>query len=290
MDRSLQYGQYSSNFDSAYNVSPHHIHQPTIYMPISSSAHFPSHANRSISPSLRSSNPQFNIDLYKPNRYHSESDDYSPPLSPVIIHHHPIYPATPPHPPPSHSSSQTVSKLRQLNDELCYTLAQCELTNQSQPSPSPPPPSNHHIHHYPIPHNTYHSRSPSASSSSSSSTETEPAPVRKKRNARITYKAHIPRRQNSLSKLDQLFISTSDAYAREDPMTVDVYPTRDQGFVKQIRNRPDNQSPWLVDNTPIRRNSYSDADSYRPPPTPRAPYYGDKPITPRNRLASGKGR
>jgi hypothetical protein len=68
-------------------------------------------------------------------------------------------------------------------------------------------------------------------------------------------------------------------------MTIDLYPTRDQGFVKKIRNRPDNQSPWLADTSPIRRNSYSETSSYR---TPRAPYYDDKPITPKSRLANGK--
>jgi hypothetical protein len=221
------------------------------------------------------------LDLYQPNEYHSESIDYPSPSSSVIIHHHPppVY-----SPPPS----QAISKLRQINDELCHTLARCELPNQSQSSPVP---SHHHIHHYPIPHKTYRSRSrsPSEQDSSSSSSATESEPIPKRHNARITHKAHIPRRQNSLSKLDQLLISTSDAYSNDDPMTVDVYPTRDQGFVKKIRNRPDNQSPWLANTSPIRRNSFSESSTYRTPRTPRAPYYDDKLLQPKSRLATGKG-
>jgi hypothetical protein len=232
-------------------------------MPISSSASFSSQQTRSY--------PKFNLDLYNSNEYSSESFNYSPPSSPVIVHHHPVY-----SPPPS----QAISKLRQINDELCHTLAQCDITTQSQPSPPP----HYQIHHYPISHETYRSRSRSPSEEDSSSTESEPIP--KKHNARITYKAHIPRRQNPLSKIDQLLISTSDAYSQDDPMTIDLYPTRDQGFIKKIRNRPDNQNPWLADTSPIRRNSYSEVSTYR---TPRGPYYGDKPLQPKSRLASGKG-
>jgi hypothetical protein len=272
MDKSIQYTQTMSNFDSVYNAAPNLVYHPTIYMPISSSSSFSSHQNRSISPSLRSSNLKFNLDLYKPNEYHSDSIDYPSPSSSVIIHHHPVY-----SPPPS--PSQSISKLRQINDELCYTLAKCDLPTQSQPSPR-----NYYIHHYPISRETSRSRSRSSSEQDSSSTESEP--IIKKRNARISYKAHIPRRQHSLSNIDQLLISTSEIYSHNDPMTIDLYPRRDQGFVKKVRNRPDNQSPWLVDNSPIRRDSYSEASTYR---TPRAPYYGDKPIQPKSRLASGKG-
>jgi hypothetical protein len=265
MDKSIQYTQVMSNFDSAYNTAPNLTYHSPIYIPIS-------HQNRSLSPSLRSSNPKFNFDLYNPTDYHSESIDYPSPSSSVIIHHHPVY---------SSSPSQSISKLHQINDELCHTLAQCDLTTQSEPSP---PPSHYYIHHYPISHETYRSRSRSPSEEDSSSTESEPIP--KKHNARITYKAHIPRRQNPLSKIDQLLISTSDAYSQDDPMTIDLYPTRDQGFIKKIRNRPDNQNPWLADTSPIRRNSYSEVSTYR---TPRGPYYGDKPLQPKSRLASGKG-
>jgi len=261
MDRSIQYTPAMYNFDSVYNAAPNPVHQPTIYIPIS-------HENRS---SLRSSNPKFNFDLYNPTESHSASFDYPSPSSSVIIHHQPVY-----SPPPA--PSQSILKLRQINDELCYTLAQCDITTQSQPSPPP----HYQIHHYPISHETYRSRSPSEEDSSS----TESEPIIKKHNARITYKAHIPRRQNSLSNIDQLLISTSDVYSHDDPMTIDLYPTRDQGFVKKIRNRPDNQSPWLADTSPIRRNSYSEASTYR---TPRGPYYDEKPIEPKSRLYDGIG-
>jgi hypothetical protein len=277
MDKSVQYAQVMSNFNSAYNAGPNLVHHPpVIYMPTSS------HRNPSMSTSLNSSNPKFNLDLYQPNEYLYESIDYPSPSSSVIIHHHPVYPPSPPPLPPS----QAISKLRQINDELCHTLAQSEIINHPQPSPS-----HYHIHHNPISHQTYRSRPRSkrdSSSSSSSSTESDP-PEPKKRNARITYKAHIPRRQNSLSKVDQLLISTSDAYSQDDPMTLDLYPTRDQGFVKKIRNRPDNQSPWLADTSPIRRNSYSEASTYRTPRTPDAPYYDNEPIQPKSRLANFKG-
>ncbi|CAF1200101.1 unnamed protein product [Rotaria sp. Silwood1] len=280
MDQSVHYAQAMSNFDSVYNVPHKLVHHSTTYMPMSSSS---SYRNRSISPSLTSSNPKFNLDLYNPNEYHSESIDYPSPSSSVIIHHYPVY-SPPPSPP-----SQSISKLRQINNELSHTLAQCELTiNRSQSSSLPSPPSQYHIHHYPISYETYRSRSPSEQTLSSSSSSIEQSePIKRKHNARITYKAHIPRRQKSLSNLDQVLISTSDAYLSNDPMTIDLYPTRDQGLVKKIRNRPNNQSPWLSDTSPIRRNSFSEASTYR---TPRGPYYGDKPIQPKSRLASGKER
>ncbi|CAF3685343.1 unnamed protein product [Rotaria sp. Silwood1] len=279
MDQSVHYAQAMSNFDSVYNVPHKLVHHSTTYMPMSSSS---SYRNRSISPSLTSSNPKFNLDLYNPNEYHSESIDYPSPSSSVIIHHYPVY-SPPPSPP-----SQSISKLRQINNELSHTLAQCELTiNRSQSSSLPPPPSQYHIHHYPISYETYRSRSPSEQTLSSSSSIEQSEPIKRKHNARITYKAHIPRRQKSLSNLDQVLISTSDAYLSNDPMTIDLYPTRDQGLVKKIRNRPNNQSPWLSDTSPIRRNSFSEASTYR---TPRGPYYGDKPIQPKSRLASGKER
>lgn len=72
-------------------------------------------------------------------------------------------------------------------------------------------------------------------------------------------------------------------------MVVDLYPTRDQGFVKQIRKHPDNQSPWVVDGTSVRRNSYSDTSISRPPKTHKGPYYGDKPIKSNRRSTRDKG-
>ncbi len=68
-----------------------------------------------------------------------------------------------------------------------------------------------------------------------------------------------------------------------------MYPTRDQGFVKQVRKHPDNQSPWVVDGTSLRRDSYSDTKTSRTQHTPKGPYYGDKPIKPHRRSHRGKG-
>jgi hypothetical protein len=116
--------------------------------------------------------------------------------------------------------------------------------------------------------------------------------------ARVTYKIHIPRRhrqeqqehrKSSRSKLDQGHISVSDDYSSDDPMTVDLYPTRDHGFVKQTKNHSDNRSPWLVNGTSIRRSSYSDRSTSRPPQTPKRLYYGDEPIKPHRPNARGKG-
>lgn len=255
-----------SNFNSAYNVSANYVQRPPIYMPVSTSASFSSIPTRS--------DLKFNLDLYNPHGYSSASSfEYPSPSSSVIIHHHPVH-SPPPLPPPP---SQAISKLRQINDELCYTLAQCDLDSQTR-APAP----HHHIYHYPI--SPGPSRSPSPRAISSSSSESEPIP--KRRNARMTYKAHVPRRPNPLNEVDHLLLTTSDVYERDDPMTVDIYPTRDQGFIRKIRNRPDNQQPWFPDSPPLRRNSYSENSTYR---TPRGPDYNNRPITPSSRLASGKG-
>lgn len=225
-----------TNFDSAYNVRP------------------------------IENSPRISFDLYESQH---ESFDYPSPTSSIIIHHqYPIY--------SSPSPSQAVSKLRQINNELCHTLAQCDLNITSYSSPSP----HYQIHHYPI------SRSPSPSPLSSSPSITDFEPIRpKKSNARITYKAHVPRRRRtSLSELDNLLISTSDVYSQQEPTTVDLYPTRDHGFVKHIRNRLDNQSPWLPD-TPDRRYSFSETNTYR---TPRTPNYENQLLKPKSRLMKGK--
>lgn len=185
MDKSLQYTQVMSNFDSAYNAPPNRIPQSTMYIPMSSSATFPMFSNRSSSPlfhrsvsppsrspiSMRSV-PKFNFDLYKMDEYNNEFDGYSSPsyrsISPSsssrIIHHYPI------HSPLSTSISkpQRVSKLREINDELCRTLARSELINQSS---SPP---HYHIHHYPLSqHSQPKYRSRSTSEERSPSTELE---------------------------------------------------------------------------------------------------------------------
>ncbi|CAF1363128.1 unnamed protein product [Adineta ricciae] len=270
MDRSVQYAQVMSNFDSVYNTSPNSIHrQPHIFVPTSS---FSSQPSQSISSSLSSSHAKFNLDLYQPNDPLTQFDLYqlSSPQSSVIVHHHPVY-----SPPPS----QTVSKLRQINDELCHTLAQSELPNYP-----PPLPPQYHVHHHPISHRTYRSQS----YSSSESEDIEP----KKPTARITYKVHIPSRRKRQSQkptpdVDQILVSTSDAYIQDDPVTVDVYPTRDQGYIRRIRNRPDNQQPWLPDEILVRRNSYSGQNTSR---TPRATDYENQLLQPKSRLSDCKER
>lgn len=259
-----------SNYSSAYDLRSNYVQHPTFYMPMSTSASFSSTHSRS--------NPKFNLDLYNPNEYSRASFDYPSPSSSVIIHHHPHVHSPSPRPPLT-PPSQAINRLRQINDELCYTLAKCDLDRQVQ-APAP----HHHIHHYPNSAEPSRSPSPRERFRSSSSSESEPIP--RKRNARVTYKAHIPRRPNPPPEVDQLLFSTSDVYERDDAMTIDVYPTRDQGFVRQIRNRPDNQQPWFPDSPPMRRNSFSEGSTYR---TPRGPDYDNRPITPNSRLANDKG-
>ncbi len=165
MDKSLRYTQVMPNFDSAYNTPSNRIPQSIIYIPMSSSANFSTFSNRSSSPLFHRSIsppprptlptgrvPKFNFDLYKMDENNNEYDDYlSPtyrsisPSSSRIIHHYPIYSPSS----SSTSKSQSLSKLRQINDELCQTLARSELTD-----PLPPPP-HYHIHHYPL---SQHSR------------------------------------------------------------------------------------------------------------------------------------
>jgi hypothetical protein len=180
MDRSVQYARTMPNFDSAYNASTNLSHRSTVYIPMSSSTNFSTFSNRSSSPLFHRSitppsrspicAPKFNFDLYEMNETHNEYDDYispshrsiSPSSSEIIHHHH-----HPRHSPPS--KSQTLSKLRQINDELCQTLARSEITDQSQQL-SP----HYHIHHYPLSQDLYKKhRSRSSSDGHSSSTELE---------------------------------------------------------------------------------------------------------------------
>ncbi len=167
MDKTLQYTQVIANFDSAYNVPPKSTPYSTTYSPMSLSTSFaPPFSNRSSSPLFHRSisppprrpistgaGPKFNFDLYKMDENNNEYTGYSSPSyrslspsSPRIIHHYPI------HSPLSSPVSKpgTASKLRQINDELCCTLARSELNDQ--PSSSPP---HYHIHHYPLSQQSY---------------------------------------------------------------------------------------------------------------------------------------
>ena len=271
----MQYDQMMSNYGSAYDPSSRFVRPAPVYVPIYSQ---------------RSTSPKFNLDLYQPREfspdgYASPSYRSMSPVSPTIIHHHPVYSPPRARSPPSHLS-QSVSKLRQINDELCHTLAQCELTDRPEPARPPPPAPrpHHHVYHHPV------SR-PSSEDESASSRESKPE--LKKHKSKVTYKVRVPKRRprssQSLSQLDEVLISTSDAYQQDDPLTIDFYPQRDQGFVKQVRNRPDNQRPWMEDVRSPRRNSFSEESSYRPPRTPRGPYYGDRPIPTNSRLSRGEG-
>ena len=176
MDKSIQYSQVITNFDSAYNVPLKSSQKPPIYNPMSSSIYFSTFSNRSSSPLFRRSVsppsrpplstrpvPKFNFDLYKMDENNNDYDGYSSPtyrsLSPSshrIIHHRSIH--SPPLSPTT--KTQSLSKLRQINDELCYTLAQSELIDPLQQSPP-----HYHIHHYPLSqhsHQKHRSRSRSA--------------------------------------------------------------------------------------------------------------------------------
>ena len=55
-------------------------------------------------------------------------------------------------------------------------------------------------------------------------------------------------------------------------MVVDLYPSRDRGFV---RENPDDRNPWVVNGRSVQRNSYSDPQTSQ---TPRDAYYENKPI------------
>ncbi|CAF1104961.1 unnamed protein product [Rotaria sordida] len=293
MNRSIEYTQAMSNFDSVYNVSPTLIHQSTKYTPMSSLITSSMFSNRSSSPLFRrckspplsrpilsGSGPKFNFDLYKMDQNNDEFDKDSlssyrslSPTSSRIIYHHPIHSSrlSP------ISKPQALSKLQQINDELCQTLAQSELTDRS--------PAHYHIHHYPLSQHSHEKyRSRSISEERSESTELEVSPRIHK--ARVTYKIHIPRRHQQSSR----HRSAADVYSSDNPMFIDLYPTRDQGFVKQIRKKPDNQSPWIIDGSSIRRNSYSDSNTSQLSETPRGPYYGDKPIKSRRRSVRAKER
>jgi hypothetical protein len=283
-----------SNFHSAYNTTAHAIHSSPIYVPVSSTLSSTNYGHRSCSSSLRLSNPKFNLDLYGANNDCDDSTDHFSlsyrslsPVSSVIVHNHPVY-----LPVASQSPSsfvQTVSKLRQINDELCHTLAHCDLDEASQSRPSTT-----HVHHYlasPVPYQHCRSYSPDSERNSViSSPEFEP--IKKKSNAALRYQIHVPRskvrRSCSSSQLDQILMSTSDVYSQDDPMTIDLYPTKDHRFVKQIRNRLDNQRPWPETEKITGRNSYSNESIYHDETRmARAAYSKNEPIAPRSGLARG---
>lgn len=177
MERTIEYVQVTANFNSAYNIPLNPIQLPT-YIPLSSSFASSTLSNRPSSPlfhrckspppripSSTGSAPKFNFDLYKTNndKYEFDRDSLSSYRSPSPpstrrIYHHPIHsPVSSPL-----SNSPPLSKLRQINDELCQTLARSELTSRS--------PVHYHVHHYPLsqyPPKKHRSRSTSEERASS---------------------------------------------------------------------------------------------------------------------------
>lgn len=105
--------------------------------------------------------------------------------------------------------------------------------------------------------------------------------------ARVTYKIHVPRRHRH--KESSRRKSTSDESSNDEPVVVDLYPTRDHDFVKEHRQDSDNQNPWVVNGRSIRRNSYSDTRTSQPPRTPKDAYYDDKSIKSYHRSNRDKG-
>ena len=181
----MEHVQITTNFNSAYNILSNPIPQSSTYIPLSSSTSFSKFVKRSSSPLLHrcksppsrqpiltDSGPKFNFDLYKMSENINEYNDYSLPS------YRPISPSS-----PSTvfrcatgsslsftaSKSQTVSKLRRINDDLCHTLAKYELIDQPQQSSA-----TYHIHHYPLSQYSYQKcRSRPMSKGRSSSTELE---------------------------------------------------------------------------------------------------------------------
>ncbi|CAF3322271.1 unnamed protein product [Rotaria socialis] len=292
MEKSIEYVQVMTNFESAYNVSSNLIQQPTMYIPVSLSFTSPMLSNRPSSPLFHrcksptsriplptESGPKFNFDLYKMNESNYEFDRDSlssnrsiSPYSSRKIYHNPIYSPLS----SSISKQPTLSKLQQINDELSETLARSELTDRS--------PVHYHVHHYPLSQHTsrkYRSQSPTKERSSS--TEIDVSPEIHK--ARVTYKVHMPRRHQQSSR----HMPTSDIYSSDDRMTIDLHPTRDQGFVRQRRKNPDHQDLWVVNGTSVRRNSYSDTNTSQCSETPRSLRYNDKPVKSNRRSVRGTG-
>ncbi|CAF2126265.1 unnamed protein product [Rotaria magnacalcarata] len=293
MEKSIEYVQVMSNFESAYNVPSNFIQQPTMYIPVSSSFTSPMCSNRPSSPLFHrcksptsriplstGSGPKFNFDLYKMNESNYEFDRDSlssnrsiSPYSSRRIYHNPIYSPLS----SSISKQPTLSKLQKINDELSETLARSELTDRS--------PVHYHVHHYPLSqHRSRKYRSRLPTEERSSSTEIDVSPEIHK--ARVTYKVHMPRRHQQSSR----HMPTSDVYSSDDRTTIDLYPTRDQGFVKQRRKNPDHQGSWTVNGTLVRRSSYSDTNTSQCSETPRSLRYNDKPVKSSRRSVRGTER
>ena len=142
MARPVEYVQALSNFGSAYNATTDAIYQSKLRPDFSSTYPLRSSSplfHRSKSPPPQyplytEAGPRFNFDLYRMN---DTFDD--PPASSSIVHHH-----YPDFSPPA-SPSSALSKLRQINDELCHSLARAELDE-----PPPRRAAHYHIHHYPV--------------------------------------------------------------------------------------------------------------------------------------------
>ncbi|UJR38095.1 hypothetical protein I4U23_030775 [Adineta vaga] len=301
MERTVEYVQSMSNFDSIYNAPLNVISQTPPYIPLISVVPFSVLPNRPTSPIFRRCvsppsrqpilpppGPKFNFDLYKTNESINDCCDgrISPsyrslsPTSSNVIHHRSTY-----SPLSSPSNTRTYLKLREINDDLYQTLAQTEFNDPSTSAP------HYHIHHYPVSQHSYPTyRSRSVHDKYSSSTELEMSP--KLHQARVTYRVHFPSehhqkqsqsRKSSRHRSPSPSSSSSDLSSNEEPIIIDLYPTKDQGFIEKERIRSDHRSPWIVDGTALRRNSYTDSSTSRSYKISKGLYYGDKPIKTRRR-------
>lgn len=162
MDATYRYAQVEPNFNSAYNIIIPAPPPPIIYYPTYSSTAFVPAPDRPTSPFFRrcisppprppvitGTGPKFNFDLYTTDEKFDDFVNYTSPTyrprsppSPRTIHHYPIHSSTF----SPTSERESFSRLRQVNDELCRTLARSELIDQ----PRALPPSQYHIHHYPV--------------------------------------------------------------------------------------------------------------------------------------------
>ena len=159
MDRSIEYAQALSNFDSVYNA-PTHLANPTLFQAPTFSS-FPEVLYRPASPLFRQCasptsrvpllygpGPKFNFDLYTMDDdldvYERDSLNSYRPQSPFIsteIRHDAIYSLLQ----PSDSKLQALERLRHVNDEMCQSLARSEAVDAIHR-----PPQHYHIHHYPV--------------------------------------------------------------------------------------------------------------------------------------------
>lgn len=111
--------------------------------------------------------------------------------------------------------------------------------------------------------------------------------------ARVTYKIRIPRRpppeESRRVPNDDEQIYVSEESPSDDPIVVDLYPSRDRGVQTQREKHSHDSNPWVVHGVSVRRNSYSDASTSQSPKRHHELYYGDKPIKTHRQTTHRKG-